>query len=472
MSDSTAKNWLGSHRKSVPALDIFHQKTLEALKSETVSLFDLADIISLDPGMSIPLFEKINGQRNDSNRSRLDSVHSLLSLMGIPAVTNFVNQLQTLESSGLSDYACQAYHQLMSRNFHLVHQSAQLIELQGMNNTHEIQAAALLHNVGEIYACLFDFQQYQKYQQTYLTNNVAVESAESIFGYNFAELGRLLSDELHLPDLARGAHQQSKSISRKARTLQIAAEITQQAETGWNHDAFTRSLEFGAEYLECSVVSLRKRVLSTALEAALDFPIADVSPAIAKAILLPTEDKPKPQSIPAPSSVSFSDKVKSRIKLSSTIHAGIIDLLITELTDELQLSRVVLMLLSKDSAVLSTRKSKGLDTGSPLLKLQIKVSQGGLIKNLITRPQALWVKPATFKNYAPLLPGKFRDGFRSENFFLMSLFIGEKPIGIIFCDSTQNLDETLYQTFKSNLLVTGKALTFLAQRAKKSKKSS
>lgn len=478
MSDSAAKTWLSSHKKPVPALDIFHQKALETLKSKTASLSDLADIISLDPGMSITLFEKMNAKRNGRKRPRLDSVHNLLGLMGIPAVTDFVNQCKTMQHSELSNDVHQAYHQLMSRNSHLVHQSAQLIELQGMDNTHEIQAAAMLHNAGEIYACLFDFQKYQMYQQSYLSNKVAAESAESIFGFNFAELGQLLSHELHLPDLAREAQQQSKNINRKARTLQLAAEITQHAETGWNHDAFTQSLKSGAEYLDYPVASLRKKVLSTALEAALDFPIADVFPAIGKAILLPTVEKPKPKSIPkpapatqkqepVPSSPPFSDKVKSLIRLPTATQTGIIELLVKELAEELQLSRVVLMLLSKDSAVLSTRISKGLGTESPLLKLQVKISQGGLIKNLITKPQSLWVKSANFKKYEPFLPGNFRASCQSENFFLMSLFIGEKPIGMIFCDTTKKLDETLYKTFKSNLLLTGKALTFLSQRAKK-----
>ncbi len=58
MSDSAAKTWLSSHKKPVPALDVLHQKALETLKSKTATLSDLADIISLDPGMSIGLFEK------------------------------------------------------------------------------------------------------------------------------------------------------------------------------------------------------------------------------------------------------------------------------------------------------------------------------------------------------------------------------------------------------------------------------
>jgi HD-like signal output (HDOD) protein len=470
MSDRAAKTWLSSHKKPVPALDVLHQKALETLKSKTATLSDLADIISLDPGMSIGLFEKMNVRRTGYQQPCFDSIHSLLGLMGIQAVTHFVNQCETMQNSELGNDARQAYHQLMSRNFHLVHQSAQLIKLQGMNNTNDIQTAAVLHNVGEIYTCLFDLQRYQTYLQACPPDKIAAESAHAVFGYNFAELGQLLSRELNLPDLAREAQQQSINTSRKARTLQIAAEITQQADVGWNHDAFTQSLKLGAQYLDCPVTSLRKKVLSAALEAARSFPIADVFPAIAKAILLPTIDKPKPAIKKQPLvtySQSFNDNVKSLIKLPTATQTDVIELLIKELAMNLQLSRVVLMLLSKDGAILSTRMSKGLGSQSPLLKLKIKVSQGGVIKSLIIKPQSLWVKSANFKKYEPLLPGNFRASCLSENFFLTSLFIDKKSIGIIFCDSTKRLDETLYNTFKSNLLLAGKALTFLSQQAKK-----
>jgi hypothetical protein len=112
-------------------------KKLETLNSKTATLSDLADITSFDPSMSIALFEKINSKRTGYQNPRFDSIHILLGLMGIPAVTHFVNECETMQSSELSIDAQQTYHQLMSRNFHLMHLSAHLIELQGMKNTYD-----------------------------------------------------------------------------------------------------------------------------------------------------------------------------------------------------------------------------------------------------------------------------------------------------------------------------------------------
>ena len=489
MSDSAAKAWLSSHNKPVPALDIFHQNALETLDNETAPLADLADIISLDPGMSIALFEKVNAKRDNSKRSKLDSIHSLLGLLGTPAITEFITGFKSIENSELSSDLRQAYHQLMSQSFHLMHQAAQLVELQGIDNSHEFQTAALLHNVGEIYVCLFDFKQYQIYQQACIPTKNGAACADPIFGFTYEELGLLLTDKKHLPELARETQQQSKSTGRKARTIQIAADITQQAETGWHHEALTKSIQKAAEYLDCAPQILRQKILSTSIASARNFPINDVFPAIARAVLLPNIDKPKPapkpisklepipepklasklvakKLMPTPTKRSFSDKIKALIKSPDATQTKIIGLTLNELSEELLFSRVALMLLSKDNSVLATRMSKGLEANSALLKLRIKMSQSGLIKKLLAKPQSLWVSSANFKKYESLLPGTFRASSQSENFFLMSLFIGEKPIGLIFCDSTQKLDEPLYKTFKSNLLLAGKALTFLSQRVR------
>jgi hypothetical protein len=177
MSDMAAKAWLSSHKKPVPALNAFHKKALETLNIKTATLSALANITSFDPGMNIAPFEKMNAKRTGYQKPRFDSIHNLLGLMGIPAVTHFINECETMQSSELSNDAQQTYHQLMSRNFHLMHLSVDLIELQGMKNTYEFQKAALLYNVGKIYTCLFDFQQYQKYQQACLPNKNAAECA-------------------------------------------------------------------------------------------------------------------------------------------------------------------------------------------------------------------------------------------------------------------------------------------------------
>jgi hypothetical protein len=93
---------------------------------------------------------------------------------------------------------------------------------------------------------------------------------------------------------------------------------------------------------------------------------------------LPIVAKPKltiKEQPPATSDMSFNDQVRSLVKSPTATQTGIIELLIKELAEKHQLSRPVLMVLSKDGTLLLTRMSNDLDSQSPLLKLKIKASQ-------------------------------------------------------------------------------------------------
>jgi len=83
----------------------------------------------------------------------------------------------------------------------------------------------------------------------------------------------------------------------------------------------------------------------------------------------------------------------------------------------------------------------------------------------------LWVNSANYKKYDSLLPGSFKATCMSDNFFLMSLFIGNNSIGFVYGDrslSTDILDETAYASFKSCALMASRALTSVSQRDSKS----
>ena len=57
----------------------------------------------------------------------------------------------------------------------------------------------------------------------------------------------------------------------------------------------------------------------------------------------------------------------------------------------------------------------------------------------------------------------------TDNFLAMSLFIGEKPIGIVYADRSnlaQNIDVNTFAQFKQLVTLTSKALTLLAKRSR------
>jgi hypothetical protein len=164
-------------------------------------------------------------------------------------------------------------------------------------------------------------------------------------------------------------------------------------------------------------------------------------------------------------------KLKSEIgvllKSPKASQAQILELLVNRLHDGLHFSKVMMM-CSKNSSSLFIFRSKGLAHDSPLHDLQLDIARVGLFKSLLNIPQSIWIKSGNYRKYRPLLPEMFKQTFHSENFFLMSLFVGKKPLGIVFCDQAKTiskLNEQVYTEFKLCVSFASKALSLVAQRS-------
>ena len=122
---------------------------------------------------------------------------------------------------------------------------------------------------------------------------------------------------------------------------------------------------------------------------------------------------------------------------------------------------------SQNRSLLLTYLSKGLVHDSPFHDLQIEVIHSGLFKSLLNTPQAIWVNSNNYKKYSPLLPDRFKETCCSENFFLMSLFVGKKPIGLVYCDHSRTpnkLNPQIFTELKLCVSFVSKALAFVARR--------
>ncbi len=470
MSASEAKSWLRDKANLIPAIDIYHRQALDALHNDTTPLSDLADIIALDPGMSISLYNQINRRLGTSKH---ETIHGALALLGEEAINDLITSHKTLEDFESCPELRQSYLQLASQGFHLMTQLVRLIEMQGMQAFKEIRSAAILHNVGELAACLFDFEHYRDYQNSIDSTSSHAAAAKSSFGFNFNDLGNLLAEQWRLPDLVGESLHKGANIGRNARLIQLAANISQQAELGWNHGSMKSAIELAASFLNQPPALLEIEIKSAAVESARQCVIADVFPAAARLILLPEVDT-RPgsektlQAGPVrPTHPNLQDRIKTLLQSLSASQSGIINLLTDGLFDDLNFSRVVMVLISKDESGLTTRLSRGLSESSPFHQLKIELSNCGLFESLMNKPQALWVNSANYKKFDALLPEVFKAASCCDNFFLMSLFVGNKSIGFVYCDrssKSNNLDNTVYSEFKSCALLTSKALTSIARR--------
>jgi len=471
MTEQAARGWLSSRPEILPALEIHHRDAVETLHDQRKTVADLARIISLDPGMSISLYREVNSKLEVRGGSKVDSIQAGLGMLGDGAIADLVSEHPVLDQTHPDAARRQDYHQLMSRCYHMMAQLDHFVSLQGVRALDEVRSAGLLHNVAEFWACLFDPDKYRGYLDKYHQIGIDATSAKSMFGFDFFQLGRLLVDRHFLPDLVRESLDERIPPGRKARLIQIAADISHQAEEGWDHSAMKATIDVCAGYLEQAPDRFGREVQQAAIEAARSCPFDDVLPAASRLIMLPDRDDgamPAPARKPEPGEGGeFEKRVRALLKLPRTSQAQVLDLLMTHLHDDLHLSRVVLLLLSRDRSKLGARAGKGLDQHSPIRTLVLDVRQAGLLYTLLGKPQALWVDAENYGKFEAALPAKFKSTFLHENFYLMSLFVADQPIGLLFADralSVTQLDKPTYLRFKSAIMLTGKALTYLIQR--------
>ncbi len=470
MAEDKAQRWLDNHPFSLPAVDVLQQQAQKVLRGRLSSLAELADAIALDPGMTVSLFHQVNSQLVRSGRHPVGNVHSALGLLGEGARADLILQHKTINDTIKDESVQRSYYQLISRNYNLLEQLRYFISLEGIHDYHEVLNAGVLHNIGEFCACLHDPELYARYQREFYRQGSEINSAKAVFGFDFQDLGTVLCRHLHLGELVTESMHLSKAATRKAHLVQLAADISHQAEKSWYSDSMRATQEVCSAYLSLSLEHLEKECHQAALKAARECPLPDVLSAAARLIMLPdVEGAEVPLDIKqeAPKQLSFEDRIREVLKKPDVSQAAVINELLDYLHDDSHLSRVVMMILSKDRKSVGVKATRGLDEQSPIQRQVLRMAKNTLFQSIMKKPAAVWIETGNFQKFERMLSDAFKAGFLTENFFLMSLFLGERPVALVFGDrshAVNPLDKNTYQVFKNSVLLASKALNVVAKR--------
>jgi hypothetical protein len=198
-------------------------------------------------------------------------------------------------------------------------------------------------------------------------------------------------------------------------------------------------------------------------------PGSDAQPVIEPAPPSPPARQPaldgasaRPRRSAAPQVQSAAERIKALARDPDVSQTKVIRACIDGLISDIPLDRVCLLLLSRDKQKLQNRMNAGVDAGSPLRQFEVTVATGGLFKVLLNKPQALWLNPDNYEKYQKLVPDDFMACILNEDFFTMSLFIEDKPVGVMFGDARvkgEPLSKKRFIRFKQLVMLCSKALT-------------
>jgi HD-like signal output (HDOD) protein len=126
------------------------------------------------------------------------------------------------------------------------------------------------------------------------------------------------------------------------------------------------------------------------------------------------------------------------------------------------MDNVFFALLSPDRQFLNVRFVLGQTANSQLLKHQIKIAEGHIIERCLADNQALWYQPE--EGY--LLEAELSDLCKGSDFFMRSITIGSRAIGLFYADrapSKRQLQSREFSAFKQFCQQANLGLAFLKQ---------
>ena len=475
MSLEAARRWLEQHTGPLPV----HAATLErlqALLQETPSCDRLVEVLEPDPVLGAALLRRVNA---GSKREPIESLPAAASLIGEAAL------LQLLRAPGDSDDSLDRphqrflYRQLLERSSHNAWQVSRCAESLGYGDLDSLRTAARLMYLGELHCCAGDFEAYRDV----IRQGGDEKAAEAVYGFEFSELGQVIAERDRLPERVVQAQPHRQSQEAKTRLLRLTTRLCRHCERGWQDERVTADLQQLSELMQRPIEEIARRVHATAVEAARHSHCEDAWHAASRLPLIqdgpwmppvePTAKAPEsktaappPVRKPPPRGSATRDRLQQLLRKPETTQSQLLQACLQGLHEELGFTRVSLFLLSRDRRLLQNRLAIGLDPQAPLRRYAVDTERAGLLQRLMEKPQALHLTPANWTKYERLIPVSLLARLDNQDLVLMSLFIADKPIGLILADrkgSSPIADED-FAVFKQVVSLCSKALTLLARR--------
>jgi hypothetical protein len=135
----------------------------------------------------------------------------------------------------------------------------------------------------------------------------------------------------------------------------------------------------------------------------------------------------------------------------------------------IDLKRAFVALISKDGSRIKTYYTVGCTEFETIRNFESQIFSDTLFRKLCERPASIWIKPTSEKKIQQLVPVNFKRAIDVGEFFMMSVFVGNKPVAIFYADNQDKKAMTPadYQQFKFLCGAVSSALIYQAKATKK-----
>ncbi|WP_410498402.1 HDOD domain-containing protein [Chitinibacter sp. S2-10] len=144
----------------------------------------------------------------------------------------------------------------------------------------------------------------------------------------------------------------------------------------------------------------------------------------------------------------------------------VMSLAIRAMADGLGMQRIVFALFMAGENALRFRYVQGQGMEG-LRQLVLSLDEMHLFTRLLQKQSSIWLNTTNYQQYQPILPIEFKSQLDAKSFCSMSIFVADKPVGLLYADPgpQDQVSEHQYQYFKQISTMVSRALAHNARRS-------
>lgn len=448
-----------------------------AEQGEKAQLKEVAGAILADPLMTLRILHDANARVSKRLGSEIATVEHALMRLGLNVFFEKYKNIPTVEDAlSAQPKALKAAYELLQRSYHASWQARDFAVLHLDIRAEEVEIAALLTGVTELLLCLADPAAAIKLRRARRKLKPVMAEVE-VLGDSMESLQQAVLTAWHMPEELREMMQSAQEMRPRQIMVQSALKIERIAEQGWWHKELAAIYGVVAELLGRLPHQVASSVHGNAMHAAR---AGAWIPAMAVARWLPMlpgewphepeEDEEeqaaaaaKPAASKEPSANTPACPVPNKRIFEESLKAieshldGTLTLtqmsaqILRGLHSGLGLSRILFAKMTPDAKRVKSRFTLGVAAEDPLRHFEFKLANKDMFGQLMSRMQGVWLNSSNRNRMWPMVHPNLQQIIGEGDFYAMSLFAGNKPIGMIYADRGHgvcDLDPATYTDFK------------------------
>lgn len=483
MAAMTLDQWLERLRPGETPVFRHTKEALVALapRGDKASAKEIAAPILSDPLATLRLIYLANN-RSSRYGAEVSTVEHAIMMQGVGVFLEKARDLPVLENTpqGRDKATLSSLYRLARLAQHASWQARDFATLDLDTRAEELQVAAVLYYAPEFLFWL-DAPDLAELLALSRRKLPSAEAETQILGFALPPMRDMLLEAWKIPETTRELLRTEQNGNPRRAILWAALGIAHYSRRGWWDERLLANYQVLADEVNKPLDEIIAIVHGNALRSARAGSWVPATPAATWLPLEPGEWPPEKEPEPKVESgmegtadtSHVSCPMPVRSVLDETLAAieshldgsfnlsQMLAVILKGLHAGLGLSRVLFALVTPDGKRVKCRFTLGIPSDDPLRHFEFSLVNKDLFGILMTKMQSVWINEDNRGKLWPRVSPELRARIGRGDFYAMSLFASDKPIGLIYADRGHGdcaLDARTYDDFKKLCLEAAKGL--------------